>query len=86
MIKRSLTNTLPRAFPWIDLILFIVLAAFGTLVIVSKPCALDPPSAAALSGAMYGGAALLLGNWINRVSEWRRTTAEAAQRVELVKV
>lgn len=85
MIKRSLTNTLPRAYPWIDLILFILLTAFGTLVIVSKPWALDPPSAAALSGAMYGGAALLLGNWINRVSEWRRATAEAAQRVEKIK-
>lgn len=85
MNKHSLINTMPRAFPWTDLILFLLLTAIGTWVIVSKPWALDPASAAALSGAMYGGAALLLGNWINRVSEWRRTTAEAAQRVEKLK-
>lgn len=84
MINRSLTIA-PRALPWIDLILFLLLTAFGTWVIVNRPWTLDPASAAALSGAVYGGAALLLGNWINRVSEWRRITAEAAQRIEKLK-
>jgi hypothetical protein len=85
MIKHSQNNTAQGSFPWIDLILFIVLTSFATWMIISKPWALDRESAAALSGAMYGGAALLLGNWINRVSEWRRTAAEAAQRIEKLK-
>lgn len=76
---------MPRVFPWIDLILFLLLTGFGTWVIASKPWALDPASAAALSGSTYGGAALLLGNWINRLVDWHRTTVDAAQRVEKLK-
>lgn len=85
MKKRNRSNSMPRVFPWIDLILFLLLTGFGTWVIVSKPWALDPASAAALSGSMYGGAALLLGNWINRLVDWHRTTVDAAQRVEKLK-
>lgn len=80
------TNNTPLVFPWIDMIPFVVLATFGTWVIVNKPWTLDQASAAAFSGAIYGGAALLLGNWINRVSEWRCSAAEGAQRIEKLKV
>jgi hypothetical protein len=83
--KRSLTVTVPRVYPWIDLLLILLLAGFGTWISIGNPWGIDPTSAAALSGALYGGAALLLGNWINRVSEWRRSADEAALRVEKLK-
>jgi hypothetical protein len=86
MIKVIPASSMARPVLWIDLILFLFLAFVGTWVIVYKPWSLDAPSAAALAGAMYGGAAVLLGNWINRISEWRRLLSEATLRVAKIKV
>ena len=83
MTKRHLS--LPHAFPCIDLILFLLLTMFSTWIVISRPWGLDSPSAASLSGSMYGGAALLLGNWINRIREWQTTKAETAQRIDKLK-
>jgi len=82
LINRNVNEAVSRALLWSDLVLFLLLIALGTWVVVSKPWALDAASAAALSGAMYGGGALLLGNWINRVIEGQRTAADNFQRIE----
>ena len=70
----------------IDLALFLMLAIFGLCLVAYRPWGLDPVAAASLAGALFGGAALLLGNWINRTYESRRFNNERAQRVEMLKM
>ena len=60
-----------------DLALSIVLVALGLWSIY---CGTDTAAAAALAGALFGGAALLLGNWINRLSESRRALEDLDRR------
>jgi hypothetical protein len=86
VIKIGRTALSARVLPWVDLILFLFLGLAGTWVITYRPWSFDAPSAAALAGAMYGGAAVLLGNWINRFSEWRRLVGESALRLEKIKI
>lgn len=50
----------------LDWILCLALAALGVAIVPWRPLGLDQPSAAALAGALFGGAALLLGNAISR--------------------
>ncbi len=50
----------------LDWILCLTLAALGVAIVPWRPLGLDPPSAAALAGALFGGAALLFGNAISR--------------------
>lgn len=69
----------------IDLVLFAVLAAIGWYVLFSRPCGIDPAAAAGLAGALFGGAALLLGNWINRVNDRCKAAQEQADQVEKLK-
>ena len=55
----------------IDLVLFAALVAFGWYVLACRPWGIghDQAAAAGLAGALFGGAALLLGNWINRAND-----------------
>ncbi|WP_197339417.1 hypothetical protein [Ralstonia solanacearum] len=50
----------------LDWILCLILAALGVAIVPWRPMGLDQPSAAALAGALFGAAALLLGNAISR--------------------
>jgi hypothetical protein len=69
-----------------DLLLFLILAALGCWFVWYRPAALDVGSASTLAGAMYGAAALLLGNWINRWNEARREEIESIERAGKLKV
>ncbi|MCK4118423.1 hypothetical protein ACI2UK_13585 [Ralstonia nicotianae] len=70
---RHLTNGL-------DWALSLGLAVLGAAIVPWRPLGLDMPSAAALAGALFGGAALLLGNAIHRGHERKRGEAERAER------
>ncbi len=60
----------------LDWILCLTLAALGVVIVPWRPLGLDPPSAAALAGALFGGAALLLGNAISRHAARSQTELE----------
>lgn len=45
----------------------------------------DQAAAAGLAGALFGGAALLLGNWINRANDRFKAAQEQAGQVEKLK-
>jgi hypothetical protein len=72
MKKRLLSNS--------DFILFVVLVAGGFWVIWCPIHGFDPAASAALAGALIGGAAILLGNWINRRNESDAAETELEQR------
>lgn len=74
-----------RAMTNIDLLLFFVLIASGLWVVAYRPWGFDSAAASALAGAVFGGAALLLGNWINRSNEGHKTDGERVQRLEKLK-
>ncbi|HTR24385.1 MAG TPA: hypothetical protein VMI10_10400 [Terriglobales bacterium] len=69
-----------------DLVLVVVLVAFGFWLLTghSEILGLNPkPDAAAVAtlvGALFGGAAILLGNWINRYNERKRAASDLRQR------
>jgi hypothetical protein len=69
----------------IDWVLFVVLTGFGLYVVACRPWGFDPGAAAGLAGALFGGAALLLGNWINRANERFKAEQEQAGQVEKLK-
>ena len=69
----------------IDLVLFVALIASGWYVVSSQPWGVDQAAAAGLAGALFGGAALLLGNWINRANDRFKTAQEQAGEVEKLK-
>ena len=56
----------------IDVAVFIVTVGFGLVIAVCRPWGLDQASAATLAGALFGGAAVLLGNGLNRWEDWRK--------------
>lgn len=69
----------------IDLVLFAALVALGLYVLAMQPPGIDRDQAAAaagLAGALFGGAALLLGNWINRFNERIKAVQEQAGEIE----
>lgn len=68
-----------------DLALFAVLVALALWVIVYPVHGFDPSAPAALAGALFGGAALLLGNWINRYNVPNAAKAELEHRREKLK-
>jgi len=68
-----------------DLVLFVVLIAGGWWIIRYPIQGFDPGASAALAGALVGGAALLLGNWINRYNESKAAAAEMENRKEKLK-
>jgi len=63
-----------------DLIFFVALVAGGLYVIRWPVRGFDVGASAALAGALFGGAALLLGNWINRYNESNAAQTELEQR------
>ncbi|MCU9952783.1 hypothetical protein OEJ37_05325 [Burkholderia sp. BKH01] len=77
-----------RVVGHIDLVLFVALVAFGGYVIVCKPWGIgtDESAAAALAGALFGGAAVLLGNWINRANDRFKAAREEAGQLEKLKI
>lgn len=79
VIKRFIRN--------IDLVLFATLIAFGWYVLASRPWGIlhDQAAAASLSGALFGGAALLLGNWINRANVRLRAAQQQTGQIEKLK-
>lgn len=50
-----------------------------------QPFGMDSTAAASLAGAVFGGAALLLGNWINRFNEQRNANEKLDQRIKNLK-
>ncbi|MFI4940329.1 MAG: hypothetical protein ACHP7O_08335 [Burkholderiales bacterium] len=62
-----------------DLWLAILLAVVGSGLIWQQQ-KMDAAAVASLVGALFGGAALLLGNWINRRSERRRAAEDLRVR------
>lgn len=71
----------------VDLLLFSALVAIGWYVLACSPWGIgrDPAAAAGLAGALFGGAALLLGNWINRANDRFKAAQEQAGEVEKLK-
>ncbi|NHR04474.1 hypothetical protein HA052_04615 [Chromobacterium haemolyticum] len=67
----------------IDLVLFVVLVAGGWYILICSEQ--DRAAAAGLAGALFGGAALLLGNWINRANDRSKAAQEQADQVEKLK-
>lgn len=76
-----------RIMNHIDLVLFAALVAFGWYVLASRPWGIghDQAAAAGLAGALFGGAALLLGNWINRANDRFKAAQEQAGQIEKLK-
>ncbi|SDD17294.1 hypothetical protein SAMN05216345_106307 [Cupriavidus sp. YR651] len=69
----------------IDLVLFGALIMSGLAVVVCRPWGIDPAAAASLAGALFGAAALLLGNWINRVNEKFKAEKKLADQIDKLK-
>lgn len=71
----------------IDLVLFAALVMFGWFLLACRPWGIghDQAEAASLAGALFGGAALLLGNWINRANDRFKAAQEEAGQVEKLK-
>jgi hypothetical protein len=63
-----------------DLILFFALLGGGVCVILWPVHGFDVGASAALAGALFGAAALLLGNWINRYNDSNSAYVELEQR------
>lgn len=64
----------------IDLIWFVLLTASALWLMHWQSNRLDAAAVSNLVGALFGGAAVLLGNWISRSNEWRRAVEEMNQR------
>jgi len=79
-MKKHLGKLLGRIAGISDLMLCGALVAVGLWLIVCPLRGMDSGAEAALAGALFGGAAILLGNWINRYNEWRRATTDLEQR------
>lgn len=63
-----------------DLVLFVALIACGLCFVAFRPWGLDLSAASALAGALFGGGAVLLGNWISRVNSGRQNRLEIEER------
>ena len=59
------------AYVVIEVAVFIVAVAIGLVLAVCRPWGLDQAAAATLAGALFGGAAVMLGNGLNRWRYWR---------------
>ncbi|MDE1894280.1 MAG: hypothetical protein KGM46_11545 [Pseudomonadota bacterium] len=56
----------------IEVAVFIFAVAIGLVLAVCRPWGLDQAAAATLAGALFGGAAVVLGNGLNRWEDWRK--------------
>jgi hypothetical protein len=68
-----------------DLWLCFVLAGFGLFVMQRQFSTLDAAAVATLAGALFGGAAVLLGNWINRYNQRHGASEDLEQRRAIIK-
>lgn len=68
-----------------DLVLFAVLTVAGCWLVWNRPAGMREDSASTLAGALFGAAALLLGNWINRWNEASRKRVELRERLAKLK-
>jgi hypothetical protein len=66
----------------IDLALCVILVVIASFLPRWKPYGWDAASVSTLVGALAGAAALLLGNWINRINDAKRAEAESKAREE----
>jgi len=76
-----------RAFASPDFVLFLVLTLFAMGIMCWQHDNIRAEAASTLAGAIFGGAALLLGNWPNRFGEAtreRNSLATQKQKVEAV--
>lgn len=69
-----------RIVGWSELVLFVALIGCGIWFVASHPWGLDASAAASLAGALFGGAAVLLGNWINRANSRHQNVREMESR------
>lgn len=74
-----------HALRWIDLLLFFGLLALAVYVIRCRPWSFSSTDASTLAGALIGGAAVLLGNFINRLHTITESEAAARLRVANLK-
>lgn len=56
----------------VEVAVFIFAVAIGLVLAVCRPWELDQAAAATLAGALFGGAAVVLGNGLNRWGDWRK--------------
>ena len=75
-----------RVMTYVDLLLFVLLIVAGWYVVACRPWGVDQAAAAGLAGALFGGAALLLGNWINRANDRFKAAQEQAGQIEKLKI
>jgi hypothetical protein len=69
----------------IDLVLAAFLVILGLGFMVGRSQKLDATAVATLVGALFGGATLLLGNWISRSNERKRAAEAREQRCAKLK-
>ena len=65
-----------------DLVLFLLMLSGAAWLIWWQNNRPDAGAVATLIGALFGGAAVLLGNWINRLNDKRLSQRDAAERLE----
>lgn len=56
----------------VDAAVFIFVVGVGLVIAICQPWGLSMRLAATLAGALFGGAAFLLGNGLNRWEDWRK--------------
>jgi len=64
----------------IDAILCVVLVAGAVWIAVRRPFGIEPAPSGSLAGALFGGAAVLLANAINRANQRAQAAEESKQR------
>jgi hypothetical protein len=74
-----------RQIGFTDLLMFVILLLIGIVLICSHDIMKSAEAISTLVGALFGGAALLIGNWINRWNEGRKACKELEERVSKVK-
>lgn len=84
-MKQCLQNLFVRLLRNSDLLWVVALLAGCGWLIRSQGVSADSASVATLVGALVGGAAVLLGNWINRYDERRRAAIDADHRRAKIK-
>lgn len=68
-----------------ELFLFVILVLIGNHIINCNPWGIEKDSAASLAGALFGGAAVLLGNVINRLNDRLKQSQTKTKQIENLK-
>lgn len=77
-------NATPARFA--DIVIAAVLIGLGLLVIYIQGKPLDAAAASTLAGALFGGAAILAGNWLNRRNDAARDASRLEDQIRRVKM